>query len=66
MQVVKQRIYSMVETLSDSQLTEAANFILFIKMREENKLFQEMASLSVSSTGFWDNDIDDEVWNDAS
>ena len=63
MQAVKQRIYNMVETLSDSQLGETASFILFIKMREENKLFNDLESLSISSTDFWDNDVDDKVWN---
>ena len=65
MQALKHKIITMVETLSDSQLTEIANFMLFIKMREENEFFGDLQSLSISSTDFWDNDIDDEVWNDA-
>ena len=65
MLAVKQRVYNIVETLSDSQLTEIINFMLFIKMREQNEFFGDLESLSVSSTDFWDNAIDDEVWNDA-
>ena len=63
MQAVKQKIYNMVETLPDSQLTEIANFILFIKLRHENESFNDLEKLSVSSIGFWDNEVDDEVWN---
>ena len=65
MLAVKQIVYDIVETLSDSQLTEIINFMLFIKMREQNEFFRDLESLSVSSTDFWDNDVDDEVWNDA-
>ena len=63
MQAVKQKIYSMVETLPDSQLMEIANFILFIKLQHENESFNDLEKLSVSSIGFWNNEIDDEVWN---
>ncbi|MCL2009938.1 MAG: hypothetical protein FWG71_05255 [Synergistaceae bacterium] len=63
MQAAKQKIYNLVETLPDFQLTEIANFILFIKMRDENKLHKDLEALSVSSTDFWNNEIDDEVWN---
>ena len=65
MQAVKQKILTIIEALSDSQLTETVNFMLFIKMREENRFLKDLESLSVSSTDFWDNNIDDEVWNDA-
>ena len=65
MQAVKQEIYTLVESLPDSQLTEVANFILFVKMRNESKIYNELESLSASSTEFWNNEIDDEVWNNA-
>ena len=64
MQVAKQQIYNLVESLPDSQLAEIASFILFIKMRDENKLQKDLETLSLSSTNFWQNEIDDEVWND--
>ena len=63
MQAAKERIYNIVETLSVSQINEAANFMLFVKMREKNKQFNDLVVQSVSSTDFWDNEIDDEVWN---
>ena len=65
MQAVKQEIYTLVESLPDSQLTEIANFILFVKMRGESKSYKDLEALSVSSTEFWNNEIDDEVWNNA-
>jgi len=65
MQAVKREIYTLVESLPDTQLTEIANFILFVKMRDEIKRHKELESLSVSSTEFWNNEINDEVWNNA-
>ena len=32
---------------------------------QTDNLFEDLQSLSTSSTDFWDNDIDDEMWNDA-
>lgn len=48
-----------------TQLTETAKFIRFIKMRDEEKSLAELEALNVTSTAFWDNEIDDEVWNNA-
>ena len=65
MQLAKKEIYRLVDSLPESQLAEITNFILFIKMRNENKLYRDLEALSVSSTEFWNNEIDDEVWNNA-
>ena len=62
--VAKQSVHNLIETLPTSLLLEVAHFILFIKKREENGLYRDLEALSVSSTDFWNNDIDDEVWND--
>ena len=62
--VAKQSVHNMVEALPTSLLLEVANFILFIMKREENGVYKDLEALSVSSTDFWNNDIDDEVWND--
>ena len=59
----KQEVHNLVDTLPTSLLSEVASFIVFIKMRDENKLYKDLEALSVSSTDFWDNEIDDEVWN---
>ncbi|MCL2578358.1 MAG: DUF2281 domain-containing protein [Defluviitaleaceae bacterium] len=65
MQAVKQKIYKLVDTLPDCQLNEIANFIMFIKMRDEKNTFTGLEALSESSTDFWNNEVDDEVWNNA-
>jgi len=61
--LAKQSVYNLVETLPNSLLPEVASFILFIKERNEGKLYKDLEELSMSSTDFWENEIDDEVWN---
>jgi hypothetical protein len=61
---MKYLVHELVDTLPSSLLAEVANFILFIKIRDENGLYKDLEALSVSSTDFWNNEIDDEVWND--
>jgi len=65
MQAVKQEIYTLVESLPNSQLNEIVKFILFVKMRDESTRYRDLETMSVSSTEFWNNEIDDEVWNNA-
>jgi len=62
--LAKQSVYSLVDTLPNSLLPEVANFIAFIKIRNEYDFYKDLEALSISSTDFWDNEIDDEVWND--
>jgi len=64
MQLIKQRILNSLESMSHSQLSEINSFIVFMRIRDENKLIKDVEALSVSSTDFWNNEIDDEVWND--
>lgn len=36
-----------------------------IVLASEEETFNDLVQASVSSTGFWDNEMDDEDWNDA-
>jgi len=63
MVAIKQVIYDLLDNIPESQLIEVADFIAFIKKKNENQMFKELELASVSSIDFWDNAIDDEVWN---
>ena len=63
MPAMKEQVHGLVDTLTDGQLLEMTNFIFFIKKRDGNAMEQDLISLSASSTDFWDNEIDNEVWN---
>ena len=64
MATVKQAIYDLLDNIPESQLNEVADFVAFIKKKNENQAFKELELASTSSIDFWDNAIDDEVWND--
>ncbi|MCL2224215.1 MAG: hypothetical protein FWB96_04515 [Defluviitaleaceae bacterium] len=50
MQAVKQKIYSMVETMPDYQLDEIANFIAFIKTRSLSDSENTLTELARAKT----------------
>lgn len=54
-----------VRKIPQKDLEEIADFIGYLKMKRENQMLTEMTKVSESSLDFWDNEIDDEVWNDA-
>jgi hypothetical protein len=52
-------LHELISTLSTSQLNAVADFIKCIKTRDDSE------ATGKSSTDFWNNKIDDEVWNNA-
>jgi hypothetical protein len=44
-------------------MPEVITYIAFVKSARKNDIFNELEKASASSMGFWDNPIDDEVWN---
>jgi len=68
MVTVKQTLNNLLETIPEFQLREVVDFAAILKNRSENpggKGFTEknLERASLSSMDFWDNAIDDEVWN---
>jgi hypothetical protein len=57
-------INRMIEELPDDMLSEIISYIAFIQKTKKELVFKELEQASVSSMDFWDNAIDDEVWND--
>lgn len=53
-----------MDEIPENSIAEVVDFITFLKQKKENLIFKEMESASQSSQDFWNNDIDDEVWND--
>lgn len=39
------------------------DFIAYLKTKKETELYKELEKASESSLDFWNNGIDDEVWN---
>ena len=61
----KQIINNLIDEIPEEQKTEIIQFLFFVKKRNENKEFKDLLLASETSMDFWDNSIDDEVWNNA-
>ena len=69
MSTAKQVINNLLDTFHEYQLREVVDFVAHIQKRNEKSLDKDgadknLATASLSSMDFWDNAIDDEVWND--
>lgn len=51
--------------IPESQIPEVIDFITYLKVKKDNQIFKELETASESSMGFWNNDKDVEVWNNA-
>jgi hypothetical protein len=63
MNTARKILLKLIEQIPDSQIPEIIDFIGYLKMKKENEIFKDLESASESSLDFWDNEIDDEVWN---
>ena len=64
MAIAKQVIHNLLDTLPESQLMQVVDFMAFIKKRNELPgSDRDVETAGLSSMDFWDNAIDDEVWN---
>ena len=63
MSTAKQILLKLIDEIPESQIHEIIDFIGYLKMKNERNIFKELEEASKSSMEFWDNDIDDEVWN---
>lgn len=64
MNTAKDYIHKLISELSDRDLPEVIDYIEYLKSKKNKSDHFELQKASLSSTSFWDNKIDDEVWND--
>ena len=64
MSAARQIVERMIDELPDEMIENVISYITFIKNKQRTQVFKEMEHASLSSTDFWNNPIDDEVWND--
>jgi len=63
MNSAKSLLIKLIEDMPENQIPEVINFVSYLKSKGEKQLFKGLEKVSESSLDFWDNDIDDEVWN---
>lgn len=65
MNTAKDYLHKLIDQMTENEIPEAVDFLEYLKMKKSKENFSELQDASQSSTSFWDNPIDDEVWNDA-
>ncbi|NLJ55775.1 MAG: DUF2281 domain-containing protein [Firmicutes bacterium] len=63
MSTAKQFLKSLIESIPENEILQIIDFISYLKVRREKELYRELQKASESSLEFWNNEIDDEVWN---
>lgn len=65
MNTARKDLLELVNRISESEAKEILDFALFLEMKRNATEFKDLEIASQTSCDFWENDIDDEVWNNA-
>ncbi len=65
MNTAKERLLKIIDEIPEQEVDKILDFAEYLKAKKEKSLSEDLTKASESSIDFWDNDIDDEVWNDA-
>ena len=63
MNAAKKILLQLINDIPENQIHEVIDFIGYLKIKNERDMFKELEEADKSSMDFWDNNIDDEVWN---
>lgn len=63
MNTARNFLLKIIEDIPENQIPEVIDFIYYLKLKKEKELFKDLELASNSSMSFWENNIDDEVWN---
>lgn len=64
MNTAKERLLKIIDEFPDQEIDKILDFAEYLETKKEKRLSDDLTKASESSLDFWDNDIDDEVWND--
>ncbi|WP_394234119.1 DUF2281 domain-containing protein [Niallia oryzisoli] len=64
MNTSKERLLKIIDEIPQQEVDKILDFAEYLKAKREKNLSEDLIKASESSLDFWDNDIDDEVWND--
>lgn len=63
MNTAKERLLKIIDEIPEQEVNKILDFAEFLKAKKEKSLTKDLTKASESSLDFWDNEIDDEVWN---
>ena len=63
MNTAKERLLKIIEEIPEQDVDKILDFAEYLQAKKEKSLSKDLTKASESSLDFWDNDVDDEVWN---
>lgn len=64
MSINREELKRMIDKITDQDAVQVYDFIGYLNMKHEKETVQNLEGASGTSMDFWNNPIDDEVWND--
>ncbi|GIO36482.1 hypothetical protein J41TS12_13430 [Paenibacillus antibioticophila] len=64
MSVNREDLKELIDGIHDQDAEEVYDFIKYLQMKREQKELKELERISETSMDFWNNPVDDEVWNE--
>jgi hypothetical protein len=61
--VNREELKRIIDHIPEQDAIEVADFIGYLNAKRERETLKNLEQASVSSMEFWDNPVDDEVWN---
>jgi len=58
----KDRLLKIIDEIPEQEVDKILDFAEYLKAERDKSVSEDLTKASESSLGFWDNDIDDEVW----
>lgn len=62
--VNREDLKELIDGIHDQDAEEVYDFIKYLQMKREQKELKEPERISETSVDFWNNPVDDEVWNE--
>jgi len=55
-------VNTLMQDVPENQLPDVIDFLMFLRLKNDNSIIKDLEASSISSTAFWDSP-DDEVWD---
>jgi len=59
----KKKLLKLIEEMPEKEVVEVIDFVGYLRLKREKAVIKDIEKASESSLGFWNNEIDEEVWN---
>jgi len=63
MRTTKENLRVLIDKISENEAKEVLDFVGYLNMKRRREKFKDLELASETSLGFWNNDIDDRIWN---